>query len=74
METPGVGSVFMGAAAGLFFSAAEIGGVGGPLVLGVTRDMSGSLDLGVLTLVAVAVVMIFVVPLVRENQTKGNVR
>ena len=36
--------------------------------------MSGSLDLGVLALVAVAVVMIFVVPLVRENQTKGNVR
>ena len=74
METPGVGSVFMGAAAGLFFSAAEIGGVGGPLVLGVTRDMTGSLDLGVLALVAVAVVMTFVVPLVRENQIKGNVR
>ena len=74
METPGVGSAFMGAAAGLFFSAAEIGGVGGPLVLGVTRDMTGSLDLGVLALVAVAVVMTFVVPLVRENQIKGNVR
>jgi CP family cyanate transporter-like MFS transporter len=74
METPGVGSAFMGAAAGLFFSAAEIGGVGGPLVLGVTRDISGSLDLGVLALVAVALVMTFVVPLVRENMTEENVR
>ena len=65
METPGVGAAFMGAAAGLFFATAEIGGFGGPFLLGVLRDATGALTSGVLALAGVAVVMALAVPLLR---------
>jgi len=41
METPEVGPSRMGAAGGLFFSAAEVGGVLGPLTVGYLSDVSG---------------------------------
>lgn len=41
METPGVGSKHMGAAAGLFFSVANIGGVIGPFIVGGLKDLTG---------------------------------
>ena len=65
METEGVGAAFMGAAAGLFFATAEIGGFGGPFLLGVLRDATGALDSGVLSLAGVAVVMAVAVPALR---------
>ena len=65
METEGVGAAFMGAAAGLFFATAEIGGFGGPFLLGVLRDATGALTSGVLALAGVAVVMALAVPLLR---------
>ena len=50
METKGVGSVRMGAAGGLFFTAAEIGGFSGPFIIGVIRDRAGTMDLGLIVL------------------------
>jgi len=52
VELPGIGERYAGLASGLFFSAAEFGGVMGPTLLGVTYDFWGdfSLGLGLLTL------------------------
>lgn len=41
METRGVGSRAMGAAAGLYFSVGEVGGVLGPLTVGWLSDVTG---------------------------------
>jgi len=41
METPGLAAQSRGLAGGLFFSAAEIGGVLGPLTVGFLSDATG---------------------------------
>ena len=41
-----IGQDKLGASTGLFFAAAEIGGVGGPLLLGALVDLSGAFALG----------------------------
>ena len=58
METRGVDPRNTGAAVGLFFSAAEIGGVLGPLVIGAMWDLTSGFDagLGLLGAVSVAIV------------------
>ncbi|MBM3526267.1 MAG: MFS transporter [Alphaproteobacteria bacterium] len=55
VETRGVGERHAGTAGGLFFSAAEVGGAGGPVVLGAIYDATGGFALGLwlLTLVSV---------------------
>lgn len=60
MESEEVGSRNMGAAGGLFFSAAEVGGVVGPLSLGVVADLSGgfTLPLASLSLLAVGLALL----------------
>jgi cyanate permease len=67
METPGIGARRIGASAGLFFAAAEIGGFGGPWVLGVLRDVTGDLTVGMLVLAAAVGVLMVVLPLVKER-------
>jgi len=42
VELPSIGEARTGIASGLFFSAAEIGGVLGPLGLGVLYDLTGN--------------------------------
>ena len=44
METPAVGAENMGVAGGLFFTAAEIGGVFGPVGIGAIADRTGGFD------------------------------
>ena len=68
METRGVGAVRMGAAGGLFFAAAEIGGFGGPFLLGVILDAVGSLDPGVLFLAGMSAVLALTLPFIREQR------
>ena len=46
METPGVGRRHIGAAAGIFFTVAQVGGFTGPLFLGLLRDLTGTLTSG----------------------------
>ena len=46
LDAEGIGSRHAGSAGGLFFSAAEIGGVLGPLTLGITADLTGGFDAG----------------------------
>ncbi len=56
METRNVDSKVMGAAGGLFFAAAETGGVIGPTMTGLLADSTGGFETPLLTLTAVCVV------------------
>ncbi len=69
VEQPQVGAARAGTAGGLFFSAAEIGGVLGPLSLGVLFDLTGgfSVALALLTATMIAL-MLMVVRLRAANQ------
>lgn len=57
MELPGIGERDRGTAGGLFFSAAEVGGVLGPLGFGVLHDLTGGFDAALYALAAVAAAM-----------------
>ncbi|MFQ5873669.1 MAG: CynX/NimT family MFS transporter [Dehalococcoidia bacterium] len=54
METPGVGRRHIGAAGGMFFAVAEIGGFTGPLFVGLLRDLTNTLTSGLVLLVVVS--------------------
>lgn len=54
VETKGVGEERAGTASGLFFSAAEVGGAGGPILLGLVYDATHSFDLSLWILAGVA--------------------
>ena len=66
MEQPGVGARHLGLGAGLLFAAAEIGGFGGPALLGVVRDLSGGLAPSMLGMAALSLLMIVAVFRVRD--------
>jgi cyanate permease len=53
MEIPEVGTRHAGSASGMFFSAAEIGGVLGPLTIGLTYDARGEFDVALALLTAI---------------------
>jgi cyanate permease len=57
VELPGLDSRYAGTASGLFFTAAEVGGVLGPLGLGLLYDVTGGFDAGLYALTAVAAAM-----------------
>jgi cyanate permease len=57
IESPKVGSERMGAAGGLYFTAGEVGGVLGPLLLGVISDATGGFAAGLAMLAAVNVAL-----------------
>lgn len=57
MEAPRVGARNMGAAGGLYFTTGEIGGVMGPLLMGVLADATGGFGSGQLLLTGIAVVL-----------------
>jgi cyanate permease len=50
MDSPQIGSGRMGAAGGLYFTAGEIGGVSGPLLIGVLSDLTGNFSAGLFML------------------------
>ena len=58
VELPGIGERYAGVASGLFFSTAEVGGVLGPLTLGLLYDMTGGFSAGLHLLSSVAVLMV----------------
>lgn len=65
IETPSVGADNIGVAGGLFFTAAEIGGVLGPVGIGVVADRAGGFDTALLMLSFVCVALIALAFLVR---------
>ena len=58
VELPEIGARRAGAASGLFFSAAEIGGVTGPLTLGAISQTTGSFDMALYALSGIMIVLI----------------
>ena len=58
VELPEVGDRRAGAATGLFFSAAEVGGLLGPLGMGVLYDASGGFHSSLIALTAVACLLL----------------
>lgn len=57
MSSPAVDARRMGAAGGLFFTAGEIGGVAGPWLMGVTRDLADDFIWSLMMLSALAAVL-----------------
>lgn len=55
VELKTVGETYAGLASGLFFSAAEFGGILGPALMGICYDFSGSFELGLYLLAAVTI-------------------
>jgi len=60
MDTPEVGSRYMGSAGGIFFCVAEIGGFTGPLVMGALVDMTGAFLVGTACLASLSLVIVAV--------------
>lgn len=59
MEIPEVGTRHAGSASGMFFSAAEVGGVLGPMTIGLTYDATGSFDIALAMLTGICVILVF---------------
>jgi len=57
MSAPSVDAARMGAAGGLFFTAGEIGGVSGPWLTGVTRDLGPDFRCSIALLSCVALLL-----------------
>ena len=68
LDIPGVGTERAGVAGGMFFSAAEIGGVGGPLLIGVASDLSGGFSASLYMLTGMSVVLLFLLLTLRTRQ------
>ncbi len=58
METPQVGAKNIGIAGGLFFTAAEVGGVLGPMSIGLMADLYGGFDAALWMMTAICVLLI----------------
>lgn len=58
VEVPGVGDKRAGTAGGLFFSAAEIGGVGGPVLLGILFHAQGRFSSGLIVLALLGILLV----------------
>ena len=72
VEVPGVGDKRAGTAGGLFFSAAEIGGVGGPVLLGILFHAQGSFSSSLMVLALLGVLLVAsVFPLRRHLLSKA---
>ena len=67
METRDVDSRNMGAAGGLFFSAAEIGGVLGPLTIGSLSDLTGGFVAGLYLLTGICVALMVLLWVLRRD-------
>ncbi|MEE4603092.1 MAG: MFS transporter [Desulfobacteraceae bacterium] len=64
MENPSVGTEYMGAAGGMFFCVAEIGGFSGPSIMGILVDLTGTFMAGTIFLaiicIAIAIMTFFI--------------
>lgn len=70
MDTPEVGSRYMGSAGGMFFCVAEIGGFSGPFVMGILVDLTGTFLTGTLFLSGLCLAMVAMALLLR--MTSGH--
>ncbi|MBI4493274.1 MAG: MFS transporter [Chloroflexi bacterium] len=66
MDTPGVGSRHIGAVGGAFYAVAEVGGFGGPFIIGALLDQFGSFVPGVGVLAALGLLLATMVAFLKE--------
>ena len=67
VETRGIGEERAGSAAGLYFSVAEIGGVAGPVMLGVLYDATGDFSAGLGLLTAVSMFLVVALGFLKKH-------
>jgi|TARA_B110000438_G_scaffold30503_1_gene29859 cyanate permease len=67
VEIPNVGPKRAGAAGGLFFTAAEIGGVTGPLVIGLLHDLSGGFSISLTMLSFICFLLLILLFLLQKS-------
>ncbi len=72
METRGVDARHMGAAGGLFFSAAEIDGVLGPASIGALSDATGNFDSALFLLAAISAVLVLLLLVHRASERRAD--
>lgn len=68
MERPEVGSERMGVAMGFYFAVGEIGGFGGPALLGLTLDLTGTFTLGISVIIAAILATLLPVSWLAQHQ------
>jgi cyanate permease len=66
METPGVPKARLGLAGGLFFTTAEIGGVLGPLTIGVLSDMTHGFTVPLMAVTAVCLGLLVMIGVLHQ--------
>ncbi|MBT6305955.1 MAG: MFS transporter [Rhodospirillaceae bacterium] len=71
VEIPNVGPKRAGTAGGLFFTAAEIGGVTGPLVIGLLHDLSGGFSIS-LTMLSFICFLLLVLLFLLQKAMKND--
>lgn len=71
MQARGVTQANMGAAGGMFFTAGEIGGVAGPVLVGALADATGSFTAPLVCLAVLCVVLVFLTLLVKVARKRG---
>ncbi|MFC2022207.1 CynX/NimT family MFS transporter [Chloroflexota bacterium] len=69
MDIPEIGSRYMGSVGGMFFCVAEIGGFGGPFILGAVKDMTGGFLIGAGFLAGMSLAMSVIALLLRPEDT-----
>jgi cyanate permease len=74
VEIPGVGAKRAGTAGGLFFTAAEIGGVSGPLVIGLLHDATGGFTAALVLLSVICVALLCMLLVLRHSMEKDAAR
>jgi cyanate permease len=72
LDIPQVGSKRAGVAGGMFFSAAEIGGVMGPLSIGLMSDWSSGFSSTLYMLTAVSGLLLFLLIALWQQKPKDN--
>ena len=72
MDLPEVDSTQMGVIGGLYFSIGEIGGFGGPFVMGLLMDVTGSFVAGIIFIAAVTEAAIILVALLDVDDATGD--
>ena len=73
MEMPEVGAKRMGIVGGLYFAVGEIGGFGGPFILGLLRDTTGLFLSGIVFLAVVCEAMIVLAFLLKVETQSAQV-
>ena len=68
VEIKGVGANRAGTASGLFFTAAEIGGVAGPITLGIFYDFTGMFSFSLNILMCVAILLMVLLGVLKKSE------